>query len=269
MRRRRRLAGRDAPRCAPGSPPGARARSAWRRSRAPATSCAGRSTAARLGLELGVRVGELSPAQLRALDLELGRASLALDDLAAAGLRAARRGARATRSMSRSCSATRSRRGAHRPPPRGAALAFEWTGAPGARVGRAAAARPGHREPDRQRDRARGRGDQRSWFARARASPVRIEVVDAGPGLPAPVADLARRPRGGRGLAVAGWRSPRRSRVTTVADSPRRLADAAPGSCSSCPGRRLTSSIDVPAICGTRSRGRSSAARPVLPRART
>ena len=44
--------------------------------------------AARLGLELGVRVGELSPAQLRALDLELGRASLALDDLAAAGLSA-------------------------------------------------------------------------------------------------------------------------------------------------------------------------------------
>src|SRR5690349_24795873 len=41
--------------------------------------------AARLGLELGVRVGELSPAQLRALDLELGRASLALDDLAATG----------------------------------------------------------------------------------------------------------------------------------------------------------------------------------------
>ena len=36
--------------------------------------------AARLGLELGVRVGELSPAQLRALELELGRASLALDD---------------------------------------------------------------------------------------------------------------------------------------------------------------------------------------------
>jgi len=44
--------------------------------------------AARLGLELGVRVGELSPAQLRALNLELGRASLVLDDLAAGGLSA-------------------------------------------------------------------------------------------------------------------------------------------------------------------------------------
>jgi signal transduction histidine kinase len=33
---------------------------------------------------------------------------------------------------------------------------------------------------------------------------VRIEVVDAGPGLPAPVADLARRPRGGRGARGRG-----------------------------------------------------------------
>jgi signal transduction histidine kinase len=33
---------------------------------------------------------------------------------------------------------------------------------------------------------------------------VRIEVVDAGPGLPAPVADLARKPRGGRGARGRG-----------------------------------------------------------------
>ena len=38
-------------------------------------------TAARLGLELGSRAGELSAARLRAIDLELGRASLALEDL--------------------------------------------------------------------------------------------------------------------------------------------------------------------------------------------
>src|SRR5579884_3318250 len=38
-------------------------------------------TAARLGLQLGARAGELSPARLRAIDLELGRAALALDDL--------------------------------------------------------------------------------------------------------------------------------------------------------------------------------------------
>jgi signal transduction histidine kinase len=40
--------------------------------------------AARLGLELGSRVGTLSAEQLRAIDSELGRASLALEDLAAA-----------------------------------------------------------------------------------------------------------------------------------------------------------------------------------------
>src|ERR1700759_1542259 len=44
--------------------------------------------AARLGLQLGVPGGGVSPAQLRALNLELGRASLALDDLAAGGLSA-------------------------------------------------------------------------------------------------------------------------------------------------------------------------------------
>jgi signal transduction histidine kinase len=38
--------------------------------------------AARLGLSLGERIGELSPGRLRAIDTELGRATLALDDLA-------------------------------------------------------------------------------------------------------------------------------------------------------------------------------------------
>jgi signal transduction histidine kinase len=42
-------------------------------------------TAARLGLELGTRSSEISVDRLRAIDLELGRAALALDDLADAG----------------------------------------------------------------------------------------------------------------------------------------------------------------------------------------
>src|SRR5438309_630216 len=42
-------------------------------------------TAARLGLQLGARTAELSPARLRAIDLELGRAALALDDLSDVG----------------------------------------------------------------------------------------------------------------------------------------------------------------------------------------
>ena len=42
-------------------------------------------TAARLGLSFGERSGELSPDRLRAIDTELGRATLALQDLADVG----------------------------------------------------------------------------------------------------------------------------------------------------------------------------------------
>jgi len=45
-------------------------------------------SAVRLGLELGARPGQLSPDRLRAIELELGRATLALDDLAQAPCRA-------------------------------------------------------------------------------------------------------------------------------------------------------------------------------------
>ena len=43
-------------------------------------------TAARLGLEFGVRSGQVAPDRLRAIDLELDRAALALDDLGGAGV---------------------------------------------------------------------------------------------------------------------------------------------------------------------------------------
>ena len=59
------------------------------RSRRVARAChelRGPITAARLGLEFAVRRGALSPARLRALDLELARAALAIDDLAALGV---------------------------------------------------------------------------------------------------------------------------------------------------------------------------------------
>lgn len=42
-------------------------------------------TAARLGLQSGLRVGALPPARLRAIELELGRATLALADLGTSG----------------------------------------------------------------------------------------------------------------------------------------------------------------------------------------
>jgi signal transduction histidine kinase len=164
--------------------------------------------AARLGLELGVRVGELSPAQLRALDLELGRASLALDDLAAVGLRArdghVRGEVDVADLLADSVEAWRVPAAA-----RGVAVALEWSGVParvwGERVRLAQATGNLIANAIEHGGGEHGGGE---ISVRGSLTPehhrVRIEVVDAGPGLPAPVADLARRPRGGRGARGRG-----------------------------------------------------------------
>ena len=114
-------------------------------------------TAARLGLQLGASTGELSPARLRAIDLELGRAALALEDLDIARTRRTGRlapaGARRPRaacadSVGGVAGGRGGTRGRFRPRGRVARP----------RVGRPPPARAGHRQPDRERDRARGRG---------------------------------------------------------------------------------------------------------------
>jgi signal transduction histidine kinase len=159
--------------------------------------------AARLGLELGVRVGELSPAQLRALDLELGRASLALDDLAAAGLHArdgrARHQVDVAELLGDSVEAWRVPAAA-----RGAELAFEWSGVPARVWGeRLRLAQATGNLIANAIEHGGGKISVRGSLTSERHR-VRIEVVDAGPGLPAPVAELARRPRGGRGFRGRG-----------------------------------------------------------------
>jgi signal transduction histidine kinase len=159
--------------------------------------------AARLGLELGVRVGELSPAQLRALDLELGRASLALDDLAAVGLRvrdgSVRQEVDVAELLTDSVEAWRPSAAA-----RGVALALEWSGVPARVWGeRLRLAQATGNLIANAIEHGGGAISVRGSLASERAC-VRIEVVDAGPGLPAPVADLARRPRGGRGARGRG-----------------------------------------------------------------
>lgn len=159
--------------------------------------------AARLGLELGVRVGELSPAQLRALDLELGRASLALDDLAAAGLGSrngcARQEVDVAELLADSVEAWRAPAAA-----RGAALALEWSGcAAGVWGERLRLAQATGNLIANAIEHGGGEISVRGALESERAC-VRIEVLDAGPGLPAPVADLARRPRGGRGARGRG-----------------------------------------------------------------
>jgi signal transduction histidine kinase len=163
-------------------------------------------TAARLGLQLGASTGELSPARLRAIDLELGRAALALEDLDTARTR---------------------RINAWRPPEpvdleqlvtdclealrpaaaaRGVELRGAWSGSPAQVWGdRLRLAQATGNLIANAIEHGGGLVEVRGCADRARA---RIEVIDTGPGLPAPVDELARRRhrgRGtrGRGLAIA------------------------------------------------------------------
>jgi signal transduction histidine kinase len=163
-------------------------------------------TSARLGLALGARAGELSSAQLRALDLELGRAALALDDLAAARPPLPRRPEHAedvevSELVADSVEAWRAAATTA-----GATLVVRWSGAPAHVLG------------DRLRlAQATGNlianaiehgGGAIVVSGRGESAWVRLEVIDGGPGLPAPVAELTRRARRGRrarghGLAIA------------------------------------------------------------------
>jgi signal transduction histidine kinase len=160
-------------------------------------------TAVRLGLQLGAGTGELSPARLRALDLELGRAALALDDLGAA--RSARGVPRAPlpvdleHLIADSVEAWRPAAAA-----RGVALSGSWSGSPRAVWGdRLRLAQAIGNLISNAIEHGGGAVEVRGRCDREAA---RIEVTDGGPGLPAPVAELMRRPYGsrGRGLAIAG-----------------------------------------------------------------
>jgi signal transduction histidine kinase len=160
-------------------------------------------TAARLAAHLATRT--VSPAAphgpLEAIDLELDRARLALADLDAA-----RQGGRAGDRLQtfalgplltdaaaawRADAWTRGRRLRLEPPPEGVTLRGDRLRLAQA-CGNLLANALEH-----------GAGDVRVR-ARASAHTVRIEVLDEGPGLPAPVTELVRRPRAGRGLRGRG-----------------------------------------------------------------
>jgi DNA-binding response OmpR family regulator len=162
-------------------------------------------TAAHLALHAGSRHGDAPPARLAAIDLELKRAGVALDDLAAA-----RRGRRAPDRAE--------------PVDVGDLLAYQaatWrivADVFGCRLELVEPARGAIVRGDRLRlaqavgnlvanalEHGTGKVE---LLARSVGDRVRIEVADEGPGLPAPVGDLARRPRAGRGgrgrgLAIA------------------------------------------------------------------
>jgi signal transduction histidine kinase len=187
---------------------------AWRllgtRTEAVARAChelRGPITAARLGLQLGVRSGELTPDRLRALDQELGRAGLALEDLSTVQVRPSRSARARPRCVAEQVDLSEVVRAsieAWRP----------WAASRGSELRTASLADRAYVRGDRLRiAQATGNlianaiehgGGRIELSCVARAGTARIRVADDGPGLPAPVSELCRRARHGRGLRGRG-----------------------------------------------------------------
>jgi signal transduction histidine kinase len=196
-------------------------------------------TAARLGLQLGANTGELSPARLRAIDLELGRAALALDDLDTARTRriGALRPAEPVdleELVRDSVEAWRAAAAAQ-----GVSVSALWSGCP-ARVwgDRLRLAQATGNLIANAIEHGGGAVSVRGCLAAP--GRARIEVVDTGPGLPAPVAELTRRRRSGRGVRGRGL-----AIAAAVAESHGGRLAAAP----SRRGARLV--LELPAVGGT------------------
>jgi signal transduction histidine kinase len=180
-------------------------------------------TAARLGLVPGAQRGRLSRARLRAIDLELARATLALEDLsealqgsgAPAGARECPRAPDAEHVdveelLSDSVEAWRASAAS-----RGMELRMLWSGGRALVIGQRL--RLAQATGNLIANALEHGGGPVEVRGRAEDSGVRIEVLDCGPGLVAPVAELVRsrrsaRPRWsrlsasrarGRGLAIA------------------------------------------------------------------
>ncbi len=165
-------------------------------------------TAVRLGLEGGAANGMLTSDRLRAIDLELGRAALVLDDLDA--VRTRRASSRLPEPIdleqlvSDSVEAWRPAAAAH-----GVELRASWSGDARTVWGdRLRLAQVTGNLIANAIEHGGGVVDVHGHGDRTRA---RVEVSDSGPGLPAPVAELVRagsrgrggRGRRGRGLAIA------------------------------------------------------------------
>jgi len=162
-------------------------------------------TAVRLGLDDGAGNGQLTPARLRAIDLELGRAALVLDDLEA--VRTRRVWSRPADEIDLAELVTDSVE-AWRPAAaaQGVELRGSWSG--GTATVRGDRLRLAQVTGNLIANAIEHGGGVVSVHGRVDETRARVEVTDTGPGLPAPVAQLlrgARRGPGrrGRGLAIA------------------------------------------------------------------
>jgi signal transduction histidine kinase len=168
-------------------------------------------TAARLGLQLGTRVGQLSPVRLQAIDVELGRAALALDDLTGAGVSLHAAASVDVRALAGDSVEAWSGVAASR------GVALRLASAEDGRVSSATVLGDRFRLAQALGNLVANAIEHGGEFVEVSCSAAggvaRIEVVDGGPGLPAPVAALAgssrarrrrrRRTGHGHGLAVA------------------------------------------------------------------
>jgi signal transduction histidine kinase len=158
-------------------------------------------TAARLGLSLGSRSGELSADRLRAIDTELGRATLALQDLSNLGQGGQRLGAlekvdlgtlmvdcvRASSGLAVALDAT---------------MTWEWVGPPASIWG--ARLRLAQALGNLIANAIEHGGGQVCVRGLVAEQVARIAISDEGAGLAAPIAELIRAPRRGRGVRGRG-----------------------------------------------------------------
>lgn len=158
-------------------------------------------TAARLAVHVAARRPGAPRGALQAIDLELGRAGLALADLDAA-----RRGGRAEdRQQTFDVGVLLVEVAeAWRPTAWAAAVRLRVEPPDGHALVRGDRVRVAQACGNLLANAIEHGGGEVVLRARASASTVRIEVVDDGPGLPAPVTALVRRPRGGRGTRGRG-----------------------------------------------------------------
>jgi signal transduction histidine kinase len=156
-------------------------------------------TAAQLALHGAARRGEVPPVLVAALELELRRAAQALDDPDGAfGAEGAVDLQALLRCQAQTWRAVAAAHGAH----------VTLVPGPGAALVRGDALRVAQATSNVVANAIEHGGGLVEIRTRAVGDRVRVEVTDGGPGLPASVAELARRPRAGRGgrgrgLAIA------------------------------------------------------------------